>query len=653
MGKPPAVVIIARHGARLDAVDNKWHLTSPTPYDPPLTYGGWNQARALGIRIGNILRAREDPSHSSSNSNKNSGGKVNAEAASDCRRSPSNTPRPSRKQKVIFHTSPFLRCVQTAIGVGAGMRQSKGYSPCRSVPHTAKPHTSRPGSPTTRDSGTHYISTISQPIDSPSPSCKVAEPSDITVQKYKLRLDAFLGEWLSPDYFEHIAPPPSSVMMVASAKSELLRRGEPIETGIEADGKSMFGHFPGGWSNPFTRSTSRDYSDDGDNGKEDDGVFKGMASMGYTLAQRNCPGSVNNGVNEMNKPEGPGISKFRTDLPVGYSGYIPPIAVYAVSPSDPIPSGYVSHARDSCIDVDYQWDSMREPQNWGKGGEYGEEWSSMHRRFRNGLQHMIDWYRSNDPGIGGASTTSLIGDEDDDDIETVLILITHGAGCNALIGALTGQPVLLDVGMASLTMAERKTDATDSSWEETPASAVVLHRPLDSRTTELADEYNMKLISSTEHLRTEANSSHVSHTSSARILPTPISSYRHRFSPTSDFTSSQESFSLGESMGQKPSNSRILAPNYSVGASANRPPSGLWGSVQISGNNSESADDLVPNFEDPKPSSADSSGAMETDYQLPHLPARSRSQRGLWGCTSLQEREQVSKRRWTMSESNP
>lgn len=52
-----------RHGARIDAVDKEWHLTSPTPYDPPLTYGGWIQGRALGARIASLLKAREDSVH--------------------------------------------------------------------------------------------------------------------------------------------------------------------------------------------------------------------------------------------------------------------------------------------------------------------------------------------------------------------------------------------------------------------------------------------------------------------------------------------------------------------------------------------------------------------------------------------------------------
>jgi hypothetical protein len=47
------------HGARLDQANKDWHLTSPTPYDPPLTYGGWTQSRALGARIATLLQTRE------------------------------------------------------------------------------------------------------------------------------------------------------------------------------------------------------------------------------------------------------------------------------------------------------------------------------------------------------------------------------------------------------------------------------------------------------------------------------------------------------------------------------------------------------------------------------------------------------------------
>jgi broad specificity phosphatase PhoE len=60
MVKGPSAVFIARHGARLDASDKSWHLTSPTPYDPPLTYGGWSQAKSLGLRIAALLHQQDN-----------------------------------------------------------------------------------------------------------------------------------------------------------------------------------------------------------------------------------------------------------------------------------------------------------------------------------------------------------------------------------------------------------------------------------------------------------------------------------------------------------------------------------------------------------------------------------------------------------------
>ncbi|PGG95281.1 hypothetical protein AJ79_10147 [Helicocarpus griseus UAMH5409] len=639
MGKPPSVIIIARHGARLDAVDKQWHLTSPTPYDPPLTYGGWNQARALGTRIKILLQDRENPTSQSPNNNGNAEVEDKASARDDNNNNatPSDASKQPRKQKIIIHASPFLRCVQTAIGVSAGLNQSKP-PPLHRSQSSAKHHRLHSGSPLTRGNDSAQLSAIPEPSNSPSPSQRSPEPSDTGVQKYKLRVDAFLGEWLSPDYFEQIAPPPGSVMMVAGAKSELLRRGEPIETGIVPDGKATFGHFPGGWSNPFTSGVAKDSKDD--DASENDGAFKHMTAMGYALAHRNRSGSYDSGANGGNKPAGTGISKIITDLPTGYPGYASPTPTYAISPLDPIPTGYVAHARDACVDIDFQWDSMREPQNWGNGGEYGEEWSSMHRRFRNGLERMIDWYETIDLG-------SITTDEDDS-TETVLILITHGAGCNALIGALTGEPVLLDVGVASLTMAVRKEIPAGLSREE--VKFITNSRPKRDRvSSDFGDEYEINLLSSTEHLRSGADSSHASRESSPKVLPARIPSYRHRVGANSGSTTSQESFNPSGSIGRKPSNSRMSNSSYSRGYSTGRPSSGLWGSAAVTDDNNSEADDLVPNFGDPKPSAGDNSRAEAgTGTQA---PTRTRSQHGLWGSVSL-DREPTSKRRWTVNERN-
>src|ERR1700721_3839036 len=71
---PPSKLIFLRHGARQDQFDRDWHLTSPTPYDPPLTTKGVTQATLTGTRLKSLL------------------------------------PPTSSRLRIIIHTSPFLRC---------------------------------------------------------------------------------------------------------------------------------------------------------------------------------------------------------------------------------------------------------------------------------------------------------------------------------------------------------------------------------------------------------------------------------------------------------------------------------------------------------------------------------------------------------------
>ncbi len=42
------VVIVIRHGERIDNVDYDWVIRSKRPYDPPLTEVGVKQAREVG-----------------------------------------------------------------------------------------------------------------------------------------------------------------------------------------------------------------------------------------------------------------------------------------------------------------------------------------------------------------------------------------------------------------------------------------------------------------------------------------------------------------------------------------------------------------------------------------------------------------------------
>ena len=225
--------------------------------------------------------------------------------------------------------------------------------------------------------------------------------------------------------------------------------------------------------------------------------------------------------------------------------YDAPNPSYAVSPSDPIPRGYAKHARDACLKVDFQWDSMREPQQWGDGGEFGDEWSTMHKRFRKGLAGMMQWYREHGtkalppqnmfPGftfterttsatkkvVPNVETTEDTVDDNDDE-ELVLILVTHGAGCNALLGAITNQPVLMDISLAALSMAVRREVPRVSS-----TSTIYARRPsvIDPG---MADTYEMKLMASVDHLRPGVDPSKLSQPLSPISVTSPSVGYDYR-----------------------------------------------------------------------------------------------------------------------------
>lgn len=326
--------------------------------------------------------------------------------------------------------------------------------------------------------------------------------------KATLRIDAFLGEWLSPDYFDQITPPPNSTMMVGGAKAELLRGGDMPEafapsTTAKAPQGSLWGAAKGV----------------GPSGGAE-GSLDNWKSMSQALPRRDrtssYSGSQNSSTIRHSSPLRPQSSHAengsKAEL-INSSSYAPPTPTYAISPAEPIPKGYVAHARDACVGFDHQWDSMREPLSWGDGGEYGEEWSAMHKRFRSGFQHLVEYY--NDQSIHEqdddheAVSEATAGHEDDEDTDTVVVMVTHGAGCNALIGALTDQPVLLDVGTASLTMAVRKPDGPPviskpespslDTRSQSPRSNGLLRR--GSVNLGMSLIYDMKIIASSEHLR--------------------------------------------------------------------------------------------------------------------------------------------------------
>ncbi|KAH7312846.1 hypothetical protein BKA65DRAFT_440099 [Rhexocercosporidium sp. MPI-PUGE-AT-0058] len=639
MGWPPAVVIVVRHGARLDAADKQWHLTSPTPYDPPLTYGGWTQSRALGARIASILRSRETDDE------------VLGEGQ--------NAGARKRRHKVIIHTSPFLRCVQTSVAISAGLAQNPGHTHQHHKPPSsplikATQMQSSPRMRPTLATGSPSLAPIPEPVASKLNGRPNEQAENI--KKATLRVDAFLGEWLSPDYFEYITPPPSSVMMVAGAKADLLRKEDYSSLSHVREPSTASVGFPGGWGSPVVVAEK----------KEDDGALSSLSTLGQSLPRRDRTSSLSSVGSSGSRQSHRGASSVPTAAEHGV--YQPPVPTYAISGADPIPTGYVAHSRDACVDVDYQWDSMREPQNWGNGGEYGEEWSSMHKRFRKGLQQLVGWYSNiDDPSkllTKGTNSTYLRPPEDtseDDDTDLVIILVTHGAGCNALIGALTNQPVLLDVGMASLTMAVRKA-TPPSSPTTTPG-----HSRASSRTVSISDQYDVKLVANTEHLRSTSSTPSTSRSPSLGGLPAFRESFRERYvnnSGSLDGSTFPKSRPMPTS-----SNFGSIRRTASIAGSGPRSYTpvrqtsiGLWSAPQPEEEAAEEEpeDDMILNFGDDSTSTKklaekDEAITVEEEKEPEKEEDDVAPLGGLWGSPrppgyAEKIREIAPKRRWTVNE---
>ncbi|KAK6527653.1 hypothetical protein TWF694_004635 [Orbilia ellipsospora] len=416
----PSQIFVCRHGSRLDASDSTWHLTSPTPYDPPLTYGGWTQARSLGNRIASHIVSHissEYPAVSLPTPKVVEKAGTWSAAPKEIKKDvpapilPSISSLAASKlgnTKVVIHTSPFLRCVQTSIAVTAGMSQYFSDIKVQSSITGTK------GSDTTSKLAVH-----------PRPM---------------LRIDGWLGEWLCEDYFAEITPPPASSLMIGTAKIDLMRPSSA--GGLRKDGT------PAASSSQTSNST-------------------------------------------LPTPHNPHHSHHRAHS----VGFVPPVANSAIGKNEPIPRGHVSHAKDF-LDIDYAYDSLR----YGDGGEYGEEWGRMHKRVKIGFEKIVKDYADGEvkPCIKSGSATSFAqlaaAAEEcsiaDDEIpgSTIVIFISHGAICNALIGAMTHKPVLMDMGIASMSMGILIPPPTPSTTPNMPAITPTFQLPSFGSITSPAED---------------------------------------------------------------------------------------------------------------------------------------------------------------------
>ncbi|KIW12530.1 hypothetical protein PV08_09807 [Exophiala spinifera] len=597
MGKQPAVIIITRHGARLDQADRNWASTAEKPFDTPLSYGGWIQSQTLGVRINNELH--------------------NLDTQSAEYREDATQDRPHKRRKIIIHSSPYLRCVQTAIAIGAGIQHPQNHIRPRLRPRQRSSRASllaeEEAAPDSHeaDSSSLQRTTSREPVHT----------NRLGYNTCRLRIDSFLGEWQSRTYFESALPPPTAVM-VSEAKMALQVPQEEIK-GADFSASLTYDLPAVDWEEKESEATSVPV-------QEKTGL-RAMAAAGHSFPKRSR--NISFGTELAN-----GARLLNRNFQKHPAGYSAPVPTYAMGSSDKIPPGYVAHARDGCVTIDHDWDSEAEPLQWGDGGPFDEEWGNMHRRFRNGLQKMIEHYEKE------AAEQDDEGKEDED---LVLVLVTHQAGCNALIRILTGAPALHAVATASLTMAVRTPRQEDEGSSMSPS------RRRGSLDLSIADEYEMKIIASTEHLRAGSNPLGLN---SPRLGKSPAFASRRAVG-----ADSPEGFSLGESLTHhRGSHGALVTRSQSQRSHAadpasteEQPSTGLWQKGTIYTRDEVADSSETGGSLSVQTGSTSSSIREEPTWQADRLPVRSSSQRGLWGGESTHRDKSPGKRSWTAVERSP
>jgi len=506
----------------------------------------------------------------------------------------------------------------------------------------------------------HHRSSLSGPPIGPdgkrAPSVATKPPP--YDEKHETKIDPWLGEWLSTSYFEDSVPPPPGNQIIDRAKETLTVSVEEIRG---ADLSAFV---------PVVESLTEDDEKEDDftnTSLNENGGLRAMAAIGHSLTHRSRTTSFGRDfasnsrlvLGDKRRPR----SRSTT--------YSPPLPQYSLQPQDPIPPGYVAHARDACVYPNLDWNSVA--MGWGDGGGYPEEWSAMHVRFRLGLQKLLAYYQDQEP-VQRRTRDNC----DDDPEDVVIVLVTHQAGANALIRLMTGAPALHDIGVASLTLAVRR-----PVLMRPPSLAGTSHSPLgfgrESRKSSrrgsldlgLADQFEMRIIASTDHLRHGSNPLGLN---SPGLGQSPALASRRMVG-----TESLDSFSIGDSFAQRQNSIGDLSRSSSQRGRASNMPSmpavntGLWGSsatlATVREPVNEDPEDLAPISPKSRPvtPSTGMDGISELKLSAPPPPSTSTVQStGLWGGSntslsvgtasgegSIVRARSPAKRRWTAISNSP
>jgi broad specificity phosphatase PhoE len=159
---------------------------------------------------------------------------------------------------------------------------------------------------------------------------------------------------------------------------------------------------------------------------------------------------------------------------------------YFTNINPPPSDGHSSISRNSIMWLatnrgsSYSVDSLWSLNKLGTSGQYGESWSSMHKRFIKGMENLLEHYDETGEGYQNGTPP-------------VVVIVTHGAGCNSLLGYLSNQPLLTKVGLAQFLIAQRQ---AGSGWVLSSSSGAGTLSTSTSSTS-LESSLNITPISST------------------------------------------------------------------------------------------------------------------------------------------------------------